>query len=151
MGMLGQPSAAFLTHLLFLTFAFDFGTLASCLSMTRVSMMLVLGGDLAANRRKERELWGLGAVVGKHTRWEPHPTATVGAGSQHWPKDTADLRWKVPEPPNPFELPGPGQRKMEVHSTTGALQWGWDKGDSALRGSGEGFVPSQDGSPHSLP
>lgn len=102
--------------------------------MTRVATMLVLGGDPAAKGRKERELWGLGAVVGKHTCWEPHPTATAGAGSQHWPKDTADLRGKVPAPPNPFELPGPGQRKMEVHSTTGAPPLGMGQGGFSTKG-----------------
>lgn len=78
--------------------------------------------------RKERELWGLGAVVGKHTRWEPHPTATAGGGSQHWPKDTADLRWKVPEPHIPFGFLDLGREKWRSTAPLGPQQWGWGKG-----------------------
>lgn len=97
--------------------------------------MLVLGGDPAVKKgKKGKGAVGSGCCVEKHTYWEPHPTAMAGAGSQHWPKDTADLRGKVPAPPNPFKLPGPGQRKMEVHSTTGAPPEGMGQGGFSTKG-----------------
>lgn len=66
--------------------------------------------------------------MGKRTRYNPHPTATAGSGSQHWPKDTADLRWKVPEPLISLSFLDLGREKWRSTALLGPHLWGWDKG-----------------------
>lgn len=151
--MLGQPWAAFLTHLLFLMFAFDFGTLASCLSMTRVSTILVLGGDPAAKGRKERRgSCGVWVLLWGNTPTRNHillPRLELAASTGQRTQLISGGRFLHPQIPLSFlDL---GREKWRSTAPLRPHEWGWDKGDSALRGSGEDFLPSHVGSPHSLP
>lgn len=130
MGMLGQPSAAFLTHFLFLTFAFDFGTLASCLFLTRVSTMLVLGGDPAVNGRKERKgscgvwvLWWGNTPARNHILL---PRLEVAASTGQRTQQISGGRFLNLH--IPFSFLDLGREKWRSTAPLEPHQWGWDKG-----------------------